>query len=92
MHCPRALPLHFSLHENNKTLITSKLKTPQMEGYFGIFSTTGKQSIFVNNNSKTLLRAFTAPLGFEPTFSPSCPDFKEGGELGTGMQKATQNK
>lgn len=36
--------LHFSVHEN-KTLITSKLKTPQMEGYFGVFSTTGKQSI-----------------------------------------------
>lgn len=33
------------MHRNNKTLITSKLKIPQMEGYFGVFSTTGKQSI-----------------------------------------------
>lgn len=92
MHPTASIPIHFSVHKNNETLITPKLKTEQMEGYSDIFCTEGKTKLFANNNFETLLEAFTAPMGFLLAFSPACVHTsKEEKSRGVGMHRNSNN-
>lgn len=66
MHQHSSLPPYFSVHGNNKTLITSKVKKKTKRHTNGMlfwpfFRTAGEQSTFVNNNLETLPPLLWAP-------------------------------